>query len=304
MKLKYICYTLLILVLLSLYQGCLIDETNEKIGLQKNSYYVDADGKLDFKTIQGAIDAAQEKSTIFIINGHYNENIKINKSLSIIGENPKKTVIDGSMSNNTIFINNDNVELSNCTIVNSGRNSGNAGIYISSDYVEIKGNIISNNTIGICTKEARYNLFHNNTIKSNLEYGLYVGPYSDFMTIRDNIFFKNDCSLRIKGSRYCKIIRNHFNNSNKGLYLCCGASFNTIYHNTFLNHTRWKANDLVGSNYWNNTNSEGNYWDDYDGVDKNNDGIGDLRYIINTHQYNISTNIKIYDLFPLMNQYI
>jgi len=304
MKLKYLCYTLLILVLLSFYQGCLIDETNEKIDLQKNSYYVDVDGKLDFKTIQGAIDAAQEKSTIFINNGHYNENIKINKSLSIIGENPKKTVIDGSITNNTIFINDDNVELSNCTIVNSGRNSGYAGIHISSDYVEIKGNIISNNTIGIYTKEARYNLFHNNTIKSNLEYGLYVGPYSDFMIIRDNIFFKNDCSLRIKGSDHCELFRNQFNNSNKGLFLCCGASFNTMYHNTFLNHTRWNANDLVGSNYWNNTNSEGNYWDDYDGVDENNDGIGDSRHIISTYQYNISTNIKIYYLFPLMNQYI
>ncbi len=45
-------------------------------------------------------------------------------------------------------------------------------------------------------------------------------------------------------------------------------------------------------NHWNNS-TIGNYWSDYNGTDRNNDGIGDDPYVIN------SLNI---DNFPVMKQ--
>ena len=39
-------------------------------------------------------------------------------------------------------------------------------------------------------------------------------------------------------------------------------------------------NNSTGSNNWNNS-LIGNYWDDYRGVDQNDDGIGDTPYSIN-----------------------
>lgn len=213
-----------------------------------------------------------------------------------MGENPQTTIIDGNMTDDTILIEKDHVKVSNCTIINSGKEGNDAGIHILADYAEVCNNIMYENNIGVYTRGASYHLIHNNTIKSNSEYGLYAYTPSDHMVIADNLFFLNDCSLRIKGSKYCEIIRNHFNNSDRGMYFCCGARLNIVYHNTFLNHSIWNADDQVGSNEWNNTHSEGNYWDDYNGKDKNNDGIGDT-------SYNISKGRGSYDFFPLMNPY-
>ena len=51
-----------------------------------------------------------------------------------------------------------------------------------------------------------------------------------------------------------------------------------FYHNNFFNNTH-QAYVSSGEGSWNNT-SEGNYWDDYSGVDSNYDGIGDSAYSI------------------------
>ena len=52
-----------------------------------------------------------------------------------------------------------------------------------------------------------------------------------------------------------------------------------IYHNSFTNNTN-NAYD-GGINLWNASDvKEGNYWDDYTALDKNNDGIGDTAYEI------------------------
>jgi nitrous oxidase accessory protein NosD len=116
------------------------------------------------------------------------------------------------------------------------------------------------------------------------------------MKISDNLFFLNECCLRIQGSRYCEVMRNQFNDSNKGIYFCCGAMSNMVYHNSFMNIELWNADDQVSGNDWSNYFlMEGNYWDDYYGVDKNNDGIGDI-------PYNITIDGK-QDLFPLMSPY-
>jgi len=67
---------------------------------------------------------------------------------------------------------------------------------------------------------------------------------------------------------------------------------NTIFYNDFINNTE-NANDS-GKNIWDN-GKHGNYWDDYKGPDKNNDGIGDTPYNI--------TNGNNKDNYPLMMPY-
>ncbi len=62
-----------------------------------------------------------------------------------------------------------------------------------------------------------------------------------------------------------------------GIYLGNNATDNTVYKNLFLNNT---INGYdVGNNYLDN-GSIGNYWDDYIGLDTNDDGIGDMPYDI------------------------
>ena len=47
-------------------------------------------------------------------------------------------------------------------------------------------------------------------------------------------------------------------------------------------------------NYWDN-GQQGNFWSDYNGIDNNNDGIGDTPYIIDENNS---------DNFPLMMPYV
>lgn len=55
----------------------------------------------DYKTVQEAIDAANPGDTIYVCNETYYENIFINKNVSLVGEDPEITIIDGSKSNVT-----------------------------------------------------------------------------------------------------------------------------------------------------------------------------------------------------------
>ena len=284
---------ILSILTITLFLGCITDEPTNNIEYKKNTFYVDIKGSTNFSSIQEAIDAAPNNNTIFILSGHYIENLHINKSLTIIGENVHTTIIDGNETDDTIIIDNNSVIISNCTIINSSKDGNDAGIHINSEYVIIKNNIISNNNCGIYTNRASYNNIHNNTFKLNTGYGLYAYSSSNNMKVIDNSFFLNDCGLRVKGSQNCEIIRNIFNNNSKGMYFCCGARSNIVYHNTFSNHSTWNADDQVGSNEWNNM-TEGNYWDDYDGVDNDKDGIGD-------EPYTVSPDRGIKDFFPLMN---
>lgn len=271
---------------------------NESINPNK-IYYVDINGSTNFSSIQDAINESAENYTIYVYNGHYIENLIINININLIGENADYTIIDGKYSDDVIVINSDNVILSNFTIKNSGNKFKDSGIMINSKNVKINNNIIFNNNCGIYLISAENTKIKNNTIKLNSEYGIYAYTSSNNMKIFGNKFFLNDCSLRVKGSRRCEIFRNQFNNSNKGMYFCCGARSNIVYQNSFMNHSLWNADDLVGTNKWFNiTFSEGNYWDDYTGIDINDDGIGETPYNIT----NDETNNK-QDLFPMMKSY-
>ena len=76
------------------------------------------------------------------------------------------------------------------------------------------------------------------------------------------------------------------------------AENNTFYHNNFLmgygnEIVRLYTFNLTLVNLWDN-GKEGNYWEDYNGTDANNDGIGDTPYVIDG---------KNVDNYPLMYPY-
>ena len=71
-----------------------------------------------------------------------------------------------------------------------------------------------------------------------------------------------------------------------------GASNNFVYHNYFINNSRQVSNFYgTETNSWDN-GSEGNYWSDYNGTDTNEDGIGDIPYVIDENNQ---------DNYPLMS---
>ena len=101
--------------------------------------------------------------------------------------------------------------------------------------------------------------------------------------------------IYISNSNNNSIINNSILNcSVYGIKLSQDCKNNIIYHNNLINNSH-SAYDM-GNNHWYNTDlKQGNYWDNYTGCDKNNDGIGDSSFIIFGGENK--------DEYPLVNPY-
>ena len=66
--------------------------------------YVGGTGPGNFSKIQLAIDSAETGDTIFVWSGMYNENIWINRTLSLKGNGSTNTIINGSARSSVITI--------------------------------------------------------------------------------------------------------------------------------------------------------------------------------------------------------
>ncbi len=352
--------------------------------------YVDDDGAADYISIQDAIDNASDGDTVFVYSGIYYENIIVDKSIILIGEDKNTTIIDGSDNGDVFDVSADRVHISSFTIQNSGDSLGDAGLDIQrSDYISITNNIITdyytcykiylhnsnNNTIsGNTITNTGYGIYfdssNNNVISGNFinnsTTGIYLNSFSDnntisgnkisngngielFLDANDNVISGNTIINSITGievwgsnnnilsgntisnssfyglhvdySNNNVIYGNIINNSYDGIYfdfssnntiygntisnssdksICIyyssyySSSNNIIYHNNFINNNQ-NANVTENNTWYNQTLEQGNYWDDYNGTDKNNDGIGDI-------PYNISGE-RCQDLYPLMSPY-
>jgi len=85
-----------------------------------NGYPVhNIDTGIDYATIQEAINAASDGHTIIVDVGIYKENIVVNKSVSLIGEDAANTIIDGMNKNTVVNITANNVLFEGFTIQNA-----------------------------------------------------------------------------------------------------------------------------------------------------------------------------------------
>jgi parallel beta-helix repeat protein len=78
----------------------------------------------DYATIQQAIDKANPGDTIEVASGTYNEELKITKSVRLVGDGISKTILTGDKT--IIFVDADNVEIRGLSV-----RDGNYGIFLS-----------------------------------------------------------------------------------------------------------------------------------------------------------------------------
>jgi parallel beta-helix repeat protein len=239
----------------------------------------------EYATIQGAINSAYAGDTIYVRAGTYFENIVVNKTVSLVGEDKNKTIVDGC-GNGTIFtITRNNVKIANFTIQNSEpKYYLNAGIYIENNVTNcnITKTNVRNNVCGILVIFASNNSISDNTIVNNTD------------------------GFLLWSARGNTIIGNNITNNQHGLTLD-EASENLIFYNNFIDNTYQVgiATPMLGYvNFWDDGYpSGGNYWSDYNGTDlfsgiyqnqTANDGISDKPHIIFEDNR---------DYYPLMNPY-
>ncbi len=116
-----------------------------------NTLYVGGSGSGNYTKIQEAIDNASDGDTVFVYDDSspYYENVVVDKSINLIGENKNTTIIDGNGIGNVVHVTYDWINISGFTIQNSGNGADDVGIKISSNYNTISGNKILKNNVGI-----------------------------------------------------------------------------------------------------------------------------------------------------------
>lgn len=185
--------------------------------------YVGGSGPGNYTTIQDAIDNASDGDTVFVYNGTYYENVVIEKTINLTGEDRNTTIIDGSESGDVVFIDYDTdwVNISGFTIRNSGNDSWYAGIDVGTNFNTISDNTISNNSNGIFL-DGFNNTISRNIIKSNSYEGISIETGNNLIT--DNNILDNGCGIYIFHNNN----NISFNNiSNNG----CGITGWTIFYN-------------------------------------------------------------------------
>ncbi len=245
------------------------------------TWYVDDDGGGDFTKIQDAIDNASDGDTIFVYNGFYQENIRINKSIILQGQNRNTTAIDGGGIADVINIDVKWVKIHGFTIQN-----GDFGIWLyDSSNINITGNTIKDNKyVGIHLSISLNNNIIDNTVVNN-KYGivLYYSPNNTITsnnTIIDNkwhgIEIQHSSNINITGNTISNswhsiwlstlsnstISKNNIKNNEFGIYLYISSN-NTIIGNTIIdNNLRsielgHSSNNRITGNYIADSNWHG-----------------------------------------------
>jgi len=157
---------------------------------------------LCYASIQEAINANETLNghTIYVEAGEYNENVVVNKSISLIGESKETTIIDGN-SDNVFSITADNVVVKGFTIRN-----GNRGVYIDQcSHVVILDNIVTNNFDGIFLSGSFNGVISENNVTYNRRFGIWV-IWSSNNTLRNNNMLGNTYNFGVWGSELSNFI--------------------------------------------------------------------------------------------------
>jgi parallel beta-helix repeat protein len=140
----------------------------------------------DFPKIQDAINNAADGDTVFVYFGTYAENVVVNRTISLIGQDKSATFIDGSGVAAVVKVLVDNVSISGFTIENGSYSQGGAGILLSRiHYASVTDNVIASSYVGVNLVNSSLNNVENNQVSScNMSICL---NYSDNDVIRGNI---------------------------------------------------------------------------------------------------------------------
>ena len=202
-------------------------------------------------------------------------------------------VKDIDVSNSTLGIN--IYASNNITVLNAISSNNSYGIYLKNT----NNSFILYNTL----KYNKYGIYFisglNNTVEGNYIYnnfyntmeGLTFDFYDDHNQIINNEIIGCVNGIKFRLSSYNVISGNIIRDNYYGILVMGGSEHNLFYENYFTGN-QLHVDGGSTTNKWNSTDI-GNYWDNYTGIDADNNGIGDTPHII-------SQNPLIQDFLPIV----
>jgi parallel beta-helix repeat protein len=256
----------------------------------------------NFTRIQDAINASNDGDTIFVYNGMYYENIIVNKTINLMGENKETTVIDGGGLGDVVYVCANWVNVTGLMVTNCGNtwepdydagmelfrsqncsifdnkfsNNNIYGIYLSDSINnEITFNIILDNAYGICLNSSLNNNISDNNVSGHPNSGIYILS-SINNTLSNNNISSNSHGISLESSSNTVITNNNIaNNSQRSIYVESSSNLkitgNNVSH-TFISIVLVLSNKSIiqYNNIWNSNSAIGLYSSSNNSVSGNN----------------------------------
>ncbi len=184
----------------------------------------------DYPTIQTAVSAAGLGDTVSVREGLYPENIIISKSMTLQGENPETTIIDGGGSGNVVHITASHVMVNGFTVRN-----GERGVEIKSSrpihHITLKDMIVTLNTqSGIHSQNSGgYHVIEDTIVSHNSRFGIDAHQFSRSF-IRNCEVLSNRMGIQVGWSWYTIIKGNEVHHNSDGICLD-SCYFSTVEKN-------------------------------------------------------------------------
>jgi nitrous oxidase accessory protein len=203
--------------------------------------FVDDDGPADYSSIQAAINSAATRSTIYVYNGTYFENVNVNRTVYLVGESNAATTIDGGSLDTVVNITRGGVKLVNFKITNSSmvldHNEGisvhgivctltdnlitktGTGIRVNGvNDTSISRNTIYDNAYGILLQNAGWTNMPDNTIVNSSSYGLYFnGTLCANSTFLQGVINNDNIGIQLSSATLVDISKTTITNNTYGV---------------------------------------------------------------------------------------
>jgi len=154
----------------------------------------------------------------------------------------------------------------------------------------LEGNVTRGTRTGYALMQSKYLTVLNNRSENDENYGILmnfitnstlrgnvVTGVSEGQTGRVMISGGEGKAVFIYNSLYNTFEGNLFADSNIGIHLTAGSEDNEVFDNAFVNNERQVKYVATRTQSWAKEGS-GNFWSDYLGWDRNQDGLGDVPY--------------------------
>jgi parallel beta-helix repeat protein len=274
--------------------GTILMEKTSQILTTGYTLYVGGSGSGNYTKIQDAIDNATEGDTVYVYDdaSPYVENIVINTSLSLIGEDKETTIINGSTNQSSPYFNltigivifADDVLVKGFTIqdcnlsgilLESKKNCITENIFSDDEYGVTTGsenaitnNLFIRNSVGIYIANGSNSIIGNMISHNNVGIGVVLSMNDN---ISNNIISENNNGVYISGSYNTFLFRNNISKNDHGVYTWI-TSADKILENNFIGNNKSaesiqnilikiqlfkkELNLPIRRNVW-----DGNYWD-------------------------------------------
>ena len=182
------------------------------------------------ESIQDAINSAESGDTIFVHNGTYYEHVVVNKTVWLVGENRRNTIIDGNSTGNVIEVTASNVNIRGFTIQN-----GQTGVDLTYlNNTVISGNNIMNNSHGINLWHCNNNTLTGNTITNN-SVGISLYGFASNAIVGNNIT-NNYCGISLEEFSDTTLSNNNVTNNHVGIRFTFSRGNNTLRSNSLADN--------------------------------------------------------------------